>query len=57
MGFNMEYTNGSFAVADMIAPVPGVYIGSMQSNNIDGTQGGGSHWLLGIAAFQRTVVQ
>jgi hypothetical protein len=57
MSFNMEYTNGSFCVADMLAPVPGAYIGSMQGNNSDGTQGGGSHWLLGIAAFQRTVVQ
>jgi hypothetical protein len=52
-GYNLEYSDGIFAVADMLAPVPGVYIGSMQSFNSDGSQSGGSHWLLGVAAYQQ----
>jgi hypothetical protein len=52
-GYNLESSDGKFAVADMIAPIAGVYVGSMQANNPDGSQGGGSHWLLGVAAFQQ----
>lgn len=53
LGFNIEASDGTFAVEDMIAPVEGVYIGSLTWKNADGSDGGGSHWLMGLAAYTR----
>jgi hypothetical protein len=50
-GWNIEGNGGNFAIEDMIAPVRSSYIGSMQWNDLTGYNGGGSHWLMGIAAY------
>lgn len=52
MGFNMEWSDGFFFIADIISPVPGVYSGSFIARSQDGTPGGGSHWTSGIVAFK-----
>jgi hypothetical protein len=38
---------------NMFAPVEGVYIGSLSWNNLDGSPGGGNHWVMGLAAYQQ----
>jgi len=56
-GYTVEASSGTFAVEDMFAPTDSVYIGTLQWKSLDGTfpQGaGGSHWLMGVAAYQRT---
>lgn len=53
-GFNIEASDGIFAVEDMITPVSGIYIGNLEWRNADGTDAGGSHWLMGVAEYRRT---
>jgi hypothetical protein len=40
------------AVEDMIAPVEGIYIGSLLWKTKDLDDGGG-HWQMGVAAYRR----
>jgi hypothetical protein len=51
-GFNIEASDGTFAVEDMIAPLKSVYIGSLEWKNADGSDSGGSHWLMGFAEYR-----
>ena len=52
-GYTMEGSDGVFCVEDMIAPVGGVYFGNLESRLPDGSENGGSHWLMGLAAYKR----
>lgn len=52
-GWWLEASDGKFAVEDMFAPVEGPYIGALTWKFSDGTNTGGSHWLMGLAAFRR----
>lgn len=53
LGYNIEASDGFLAIEDMIAPIEGVYIGSLIWKNSDGSSGGGSHWLMGIGVYAR----
>ena len=55
MGFQMESSTGQFAIEDMLAPVSGVYIGTLTWKRADGYDTGGSHWIMGLACYRRRV--
>lgn len=52
-GWAMEAIDCNFAVEDKIATVEAPDIGSMYASNTDGSDGGGSHWLMGLASYRR----
>lgn len=54
-GFNIEASDGYLAVEDMIAPIEGAYAGSLTWRNADGSSGGGSHWVMGLAQYRRVL--
>lgn len=53
-GWTMEAVDCNFAVEDKIATVEAPEIGSMYQRALDGSDSGGSHWLMGLAAYSRT---
>lgn len=53
-GWSIEASDGTFAVEDMLAPVEGPYIGALTWKSPNGAETGGSHWLMGLAAYKRT---
>lgn len=53
MGYTVEASDGFLAVEDMIVPKRGPYIGSLTWLAPDGSENGGSHWLMGLAQFRK----
>lgn len=47
LGYSIEVNDGFLAIEDMIAPIGGVYIGSLTWTNLN------SHWLMGIGVYAK----
>jgi len=52
-GYQIEFSNGLFAIEDMIAPIEGAYIGALTWKMPNGSDGGGSHWVMGLVQYRR----
>lgn len=52
-GWTIEATGCIFAVEDKIATVEAPDIGSMYSSMLNGNDTGGTHWLMGLAAYRK----
>jgi len=52
-GYQVEFSNGLLAVEDMIAPIEGAYMGVLTWKNLNGSDSGGSHWVMGLAQYRR----
>jgi len=52
-GYQIEFSNGLVAVEDMIAPIEGPYIGAMTWKDANGSDSGGTHWVMGLVQYRR----
>jgi len=51
--YQIEFSNELLAIEDMLTPVEGIYIGALTWKNIDGTDTGGSHWVMGLVQYRK----
>jgi len=52
-GYQIEFSNGLFAIEDMIVPIEGAYIGALTWKMPNGTDGGGTHWVMALVQYRR----
>lgn len=52
-GYQIEFSDGIFALEDMITPVEGAYIGALTWKSYNGYDVGGSHWTMALAHYAK----